>query len=190
MLTALLLASSLAGCTSFQAVVLGVDELSVEELAAALERGEKPLIVDTRDPASYRAGHLAGALSLRPTEIDGYFGRLPTQHRRRIIAVCAYGQASLTVAAHIAGHGHLRVYSLAGGMTRWQALGKPQVTTPAPIIARTLVAPLRLPTTVLQQLASVVSGLVLKPIYMLLALLLIVVLWRQEAKGSYCCAVG
>lgn len=170
------------GCDGFQATVLGVDEISPEGLGAALGRGEDPLLVDTRDAASYQAGHIAGALSLRPQDIDGYFGRLPLLRHRRIVTICYHGQASLTVAAHIAGHGHPQVRSLAGGMDRWKALGKPVVTTPAPSVDPKLFAPLRLPTTWLQQLASVISGLVFKPIYMLLALLLIVVLWRQDAK--------
>jgi rhodanese-related sulfurtransferase len=173
--------SAATGCHDLQARTLGVDEISPQQLATRLAASERPLLLDTRDAAAYRAGHLAGSLSLTPTQAARYVAHSGPSPKRLVVAICYEGRASLTVAAMVAGAGHERVVSLRGGVEAWRAAGLALVQGQAPPIAPALLSPRRLPTTVVEQLASVISGLVVKPIYMLLTLLLIIALWRSES---------
>lgn len=63
----------------------GVEQLSAEELATRLERGDV-VVLDVRPEAEFRAGHIAGARSAPVDELDGLVGALPK--RREVVAYC------------------------------------------------------------------------------------------------------
>ncbi|HET7128119.1 MAG TPA: metalloregulator ArsR/SmtB family transcription factor [Gaiellaceae bacterium] len=63
----------------------GVEQLSAEELARRLERGDV-VVLDVRPEAEFRAGHIAGARSIPVVELDAVAGELPK--RREVIAYC------------------------------------------------------------------------------------------------------
>lgn len=63
-----------------------VPRLSVAE-AAALVASERAVLVDVRDPASWAAQHIAGALHAPLGELTQHVGRLPPD--RLIITYCA-----------------------------------------------------------------------------------------------------
>jgi rhodanese-related sulfurtransferase/DNA-binding transcriptional ArsR family regulator len=62
-----------------------VEQLSVEELQARLDRGEVVLL-DVRPEAEYRAGHIAGALSAPLELLPAVIATLPK--RREVVAYC------------------------------------------------------------------------------------------------------
>src|ERR671927_1855598 len=63
----------------------GVEQLSAEELALRLERGDV-VVLDVRPEAEFRAGHIAGARSAPVDELDVLLGKLPK--RREVVAYC------------------------------------------------------------------------------------------------------
>jgi len=63
----------------------GVEQLSAEELARRLERGDV-VVLDVRPGAEFRAGHIAGARSVPLDELDALVGELPK--RREVVAYC------------------------------------------------------------------------------------------------------
>jgi len=63
----------------------GVEQLSAEELARRLERGDV-VVLDVRPGAEFRAGHIAGARSVPVDELDALVGELPK--RREVVAYC------------------------------------------------------------------------------------------------------
>jgi rhodanese-related sulfurtransferase len=63
----------------------GVEELSAEELAVRLERGDV-VVLDVRPETEFRAGHIAGARSAPIDELDAVVGELPK--RREVVAYC------------------------------------------------------------------------------------------------------
>ena len=63
----------------------GVEQLSAEELALRLERGEV-VVLDVRSEAEFRSGHIAGARSAPVDELDALVGELPK--RREVVAYC------------------------------------------------------------------------------------------------------
>src|SRR5213592_3248126 len=63
----------------------GVEQLSAEELALRLERGDV-VVLDVRPEAEFRAGHIAGARSAPVDGLDALVGELPK--RREVVAYC------------------------------------------------------------------------------------------------------
>jgi rhodanese-related sulfurtransferase/DNA-binding transcriptional ArsR family regulator len=63
----------------------GVEQLSAEELAARLERGDV-IVLDVRPETEFHAGHIAGARSVPIDELDLLVGELPK--RREVVAYC------------------------------------------------------------------------------------------------------
>lgn len=103
-------------------------ELSAQELAAGLARGEMVLI-DVREPAEFAAERIADAV-LRP--LSGFDpSSLPDDGRKRVL-LCAVGRRSAVAGgqcakAGIAVAGHLR-----GGLVAWKQAGLPTVSGPIP----------------------------------------------------------
>jgi rhodanese-related sulfurtransferase len=122
-LAALLLLA--ASCASLPAAVVGVEEVTPEELARRLRDPRPPLLLDTRDAESYRRGHVPGALSVRVDQVAGLLHTTPLQGDREVVAVCYFGNGSLGVAASIQARWSGRARSLHGGMRRWTELGLP-----------------------------------------------------------------
>jgi rhodanese-related sulfurtransferase/DNA-binding MarR family transcriptional regulator len=63
----------------------GVEQLSAEELARRLERGDV-VVLDVRPETEFRAGHIAGARSVPVDDLDARVGELPK--RREVVAYC------------------------------------------------------------------------------------------------------
>jgi rhodanese-related sulfurtransferase len=63
----------------------GVEQLSAEELAHRLERGDV-VVLDVRPETEFRAGHIAGARSVPVDDLDARVGELPK--RREVVAYC------------------------------------------------------------------------------------------------------
>ena len=63
----------------------GVEQLSAQELAERLERGDVVLL-DVRPEAEFRAGHIAGARSAPIDELDALVGEL--SKKRDVVAYC------------------------------------------------------------------------------------------------------
>ena len=63
----------------------GLEQLSAEELARRLERGDV-VVLDVRPEAEFRAGHIAGARSAPIDELAALVERLPK--RREVVAYC------------------------------------------------------------------------------------------------------
>jgi rhodanese-related sulfurtransferase len=63
----------------------GVEQLSANELAERLERGDV-IVLDVRPEAEFRAGHIAGSRSAPLPALAGIAGGLPK--RREVVAYC------------------------------------------------------------------------------------------------------
>lgn len=63
----------------------GVEQLSAEELALRLERGDV-VVLDVRPEREFRAGHIAGARSVPVDQLEVFAGELPK--RREVVAYC------------------------------------------------------------------------------------------------------
>jgi rhodanese-related sulfurtransferase len=101
----------------------GVEQLSAEELALRLERGDV-VVLDVRPEAEFRAGHIAGAHSAPIEELDALAGKLPK--RREVVAYCrgpycVYADDAVRL---LRGRG-LKARRLDVGYPEWQRAGLP-----------------------------------------------------------------
>lgn len=108
-----------------------VTNLSVEQVAAELERGDA-LLVDLRDPAE-RAEHgtIPGAVHAARGMLEFYADPTSTYHRpefapdQRVILHCASGGRSALAADTLQQMGYTDVAHLDGGFRAWKEAGQP-----------------------------------------------------------------
>lgn len=114
-------ASSAGGATHAAA------PLDAAAFAAALET-PGTTVVDVRTPEEFAAGHLAGAVNI---DVQGpgfadMVGRLDPAGRYAVY--CHSGNRSAVAVSYLVDHGFGHVVELAGGITAWQAAGRPVTT--------------------------------------------------------------
>ncbi|MCG6940236.1 MAG: MBL fold metallo-hydrolase [Thiohalocapsa sp.] len=83
------------------------------------------LLLDVRQPAEWRAGHIPGAMHLTGAEltrrVDDLLAGISAQ--RPIAVICGSGYRSSVAASVLKARGHDQVAHVLGGMTGWQAEG-------------------------------------------------------------------
>ncbi|MFB6106958.1 MAG: rhodanese-like domain-containing protein [Halobacteriaceae archaeon] len=94
-------------------------EISTADLAALLPDGAR--VIDVRDRAAFRRGHLPGSECVPLPEL---VDRAPEfAGAERVVTVCPHGEASVQAARLLAAYEGLadaRIESLAGGLTAWR----------------------------------------------------------------------
>jgi rhodanese-related sulfurtransferase len=96
-------------------------ELSPEQLAELLERGEVELI-DVREPYEWEAGRIAGAQHIELERLAGRAGEIPSD--RKIVFQCRLGIRSAMAMQAFRASGW-DAYHLKGGIQDWVAKGMP-----------------------------------------------------------------
>lgn len=89
-----------------------------QQTALSLIDEQQAVVVDIRDPASYAAGHIAGALHLDNSSLPGFLEN--TDHDQHVIVCCYHGNSSQGAAGFLGGQGFRHCYSLDGGFSEWQ----------------------------------------------------------------------
>ncbi len=103
----------------------GVKKISPQEAIHLINR-EQALVVDLRDAAAYKAGHIVNAVQITPSELLTH-KKLEGKVELNIILVCASGTQSPAQAAHLSKKGFLKVFYIGGGMGAWRAENLPVV---------------------------------------------------------------
>jgi molybdopterin/thiamine biosynthesis adenylyltransferase/rhodanese-related sulfurtransferase len=123
-----------------------IREISPEEAQKLIDGGAA--LLDTREQHEWRAGHLAGATLLPPIEVASKVEQIVSDKTKPVVIYCAAGARSMRAAFQLANLGYQEVYSVAGGIGRWKAEGRPwelPANTPSvatnPRYARHLVMP-------------------------------------------------
>lgn len=100
-----------------------LEPVSREELAARLRAGQVT-VLDVRPRVEYLAGHIPGALSIAPEELEARLAELP--HDQEIVAYCRgpYCVFAPTAVEILSRHGY-RVRRLADGFPEWRIAGLP-----------------------------------------------------------------
>ncbi len=75
------------------------------------------ILLDVRQPAEYRAGHLPGALFIPLPELPDRVGEL--DHSKPVLAYCRSGNRSRSAAALLLTEGFDNVSSMEGGISAW-----------------------------------------------------------------------
>ncbi|MBF0175989.1 MAG: rhodanese-like domain-containing protein [Magnetococcales bacterium] len=106
---------------------VGVEQISVHDLAAKLAGDAPPLLVDVRSPREFNAGHVRQALLVPLSDLRQRAEALLQKNPGRDVAViCQSGNRSLKGSIILKRHAEtIRVYNVAGGTSTWRSQGFP-----------------------------------------------------------------
>jgi rhodanese-related sulfurtransferase len=172
----------------YWAVVARVPAVSPETAREVLDApGTSAVLVDVRTPEEYAEGHVEAACNwpyAGITALTSAEGMPAELHGRRLLLICQSGILSSLATRQLRSAGVLDATNVQGGMQDWVASAE-KPCTPSLCRLRAKSGEVRtLPmreSPPLEQWAAVVSGLIVKPLYTVVALLLIVILWRQKS---------
>jgi adenylyltransferase/sulfurtransferase len=94
-------------------------EISVDDLSQRLERGERPLLVDVRQPWEHQLARLPDSLLLPPGELASRTAEIQPAPGQLVVCYCHHGVRSLHAAEVLSRAGLSDVASLAGGIEAW-----------------------------------------------------------------------
>ena len=95
------------------------------ELERRLAAGEGLVVIDVREPAEWRIGHLRGARHIPMGSIAREMAALDP-HAETVV-YCHHGIRSATVAGWLRRAGFSRVHNLHGGIDRWSVEVEPGI---------------------------------------------------------------
>jgi len=101
-----------------------VPTIAVDELAARLDAGETPLLIDVRAADEYAVSHLRGARRAEtPAEAEALLEGVPND--REVIVYCSVGWRSGHLAQALRREGRTNVRNLEGSIFEWANTGHP-----------------------------------------------------------------
>lgn len=100
--------------------------LSPQQLSVLINR-EDAVVVDLRDAADFRQGHIVNAINIPHAKVNERIGDLEKYKEKPLVLVCKMGQHSGGIGKQLTAKGFARVHRLGGGMAEWQHMQLPLV---------------------------------------------------------------
>jgi rhodanese-related sulfurtransferase len=100
-------------------------EVTIDDLLAKEQRGEKFRLIDTREDDEWRAGRMRGAEHIGRGVIERDIVDKVPDKGEELILYCGGGFRSALAADNLQRMGYTRVRSLAGGWREWTKRGLP-----------------------------------------------------------------
>ncbi len=94
-----------------------IPEIQISEAKDKLDLHDC-VFVDIRDPASYQAAHIPGAVHLHDGNVQEFVDG--TDKDSEMIVYCYHGNSSLGAVAYFAENGFKNVASMSGGFEAWR----------------------------------------------------------------------
>ena len=88
-----------------------------EELKKRLDAGEKPILLDVREPWEFSICKIEGSVNISMSEPERLIDELNTNDE--IIAICHHGMRSLQVCNYLETNGFNNLLNLDGGIDSW-----------------------------------------------------------------------
>ncbi len=104
----------------------GGKALSPQALTA-LVNGKNARVIDVRDVAEFKQGHITGSENVPYSRISEKLEELKKDITRPIVVVCKMGQVAGSVTSQLKAAGLPEVYKLDGGISNWKAQALPLV---------------------------------------------------------------
>jgi thiosulfate sulfurtransferase len=96
---------------------MNIPEIQIHEAKKRLDEKEC-MFVDIRDPSSYRAAHIPGALHLHDGNVQEFIQKADKQ--QPLVVYCYHGNTSLGAVAYFMENGFADVSSMSGGFEAWR----------------------------------------------------------------------
>ena len=98
--------------------------VSSTEATQMINKG-KVAIIDVRDQADYKSGHLPNAIHVPLDALEERLPKLEKLKKQPVIVIDKTGKQSRAASRALRGAGFDRVYRLTGGMDEWKKKGLP-----------------------------------------------------------------
>ena len=99
-------------------VVDGIPQVSVEQLKVRLDSGDRPFVLDVREPHEYAIVNL-GAPLIPVGQVGARINEIPVGKDEEIFVHCKSGGRSQKAALELKAAGFTKVHNVAGGITAW-----------------------------------------------------------------------
>jgi rhodanese-related sulfurtransferase len=93
-----------------------VPTITALELQEKLKNGNRPFMLDVRQPEEFRLSHIAGATLIQLGELDRHIREVPKD--REIVCICASGHRSVPAVKKLTAAGYAAI-GLKNGMIAW-----------------------------------------------------------------------
>lgn len=94
---------------------------------SALVNQQNARLIDVRDPAEFKAGHISGSENIPYSRIGERLEELKKDPERPIVVICNIGQTAGAVGGQLRAAGLAQVYRLEGGISNWKGQSLPLV---------------------------------------------------------------
>lgn len=102
--------------------------IRIQELSERIRGGQKPLILDVREPAELaEAGYIEEAVNIPVRDVAKRVGELPKDLDHPIVVLCESGIRSAHAAIYLRAYGYTNVKNLEFGIREWRNQGFPLV---------------------------------------------------------------
>jgi len=100
-----------------------IREVTIDDVKAKLDRGEKFLLIDVREESEYAADHLPGAVHLGKGVIERDVEQRVPDQNTPVVLYCGGGFRSALAADNLQKMGYTQVLSMDGGIRGWREKG-------------------------------------------------------------------
>ena len=97
-----------------------IREISIDDVKARLDRGEKLLLIDVREESEYANDHLPGAIHLGKGIIERDIEERVPRLDAPLVLYCGGGYRSALAADNLQKMGYTSVLSMDGGIRAWR----------------------------------------------------------------------
>ncbi len=104
----------------------GGKSVSPQGLSQLVNR-QNARVIDVRDPADFKTGHITGSENIPVSRIDENLPALKKDLERPIVIVCNLGQTAGSIGQKLKAAGLTQVYKLEGGISNWKGQSLPLV---------------------------------------------------------------
>lgn len=102
-------------------------QMTPAELAQQLEAGERPLLLDVREPWEFERCHIAGSQLVPMRTIPARHAEL--DRAQPVVVICHHGGRSMQVGMFLEAQGFQDVINLSGGVAEWARSVDPTMPT-------------------------------------------------------------
>ena len=94
---------------------------------SALVNQQNARVIDIRDPAEFKTGHITGSDNIPYSRIGERLEELKKEPARPSVVICPIGQTAGAAGSHLKTAGLTQVYKLEGGISNWKSQSLPRV---------------------------------------------------------------
>lgn len=97
--------------------MMEIPQIQIQDAKQKLDQ-KNTLFVDIRDPGSFQAAHIPGAIHLSDSNVQEFLQN--TDKEKPVVVYCYHGNSSMGATAYFIENGFKNVCSMAGGFEAWR----------------------------------------------------------------------